>query len=586
MGTQSPNPREPSLSPRERLDSWKEIAAYLNCSERTVRRWEKEGLPVRRHVHKSKAAIYAYKAEIDAWWQAGHQHLKQVDDPAELTPAFWKQPWLVAGVALAAIVIALAWTMSGWRGGSLGRSSSPHMESLAVLPLQNLSHDPEQEYFADGMTEELTARLAQISALRVISRTSAMRYKGTRESSPQIARALGADALIEGSVRREGDRVEITVELIEAKSDRHLWAQAYQRDVHGVLALQGSVASAIAAEVQAKLTPAERVRLRETRTVDANAYASYLKGRYFFGRWNADGRRKALDYFRQAVAQDSRFAAAYSGLADTLAMRSYLNESTGPEERTMAISAANEALSLDNSFAEAHAALGFVSMIDLRWADAERELHSAVSLNPNCPICHVWSAYFLTFTSHFSEAAEEMKKAQTLDPLSSMTYVASGVMRYFSRDFNEANIQYQKAIELDTANPEAYKNLADVYLETENCSEATRQFVHAEQLLGQLRNASSLAKAFASSGCRGMLSKQLQFYSDRANPDYYPMYAAANAALLEKKEEAFKFLEEAYEKRQGIIELPVEPELDNLRSDPRYADLLRRLSLPKSADKT
>jgi len=487
--------------------------------------------------------------------------------------------WKVATPIVLIAIVALAFNPWGLLGRLLGRNASPPIQSLAVLPLENLSHDPEQEYFADGMTEELITRLAQISALKVISRTSVMRYKGTKESSPQIARALGADALIEGSIRREGDRVEITIELIEAKSDRHLWAQDYQREMHEALALQASVASAIAAKVKATLTPAEQARLQQARAVDPDVYEAYLKGRYFFERWNADGRRKALNYFRQAVAEDPGFAVAYSGLADTLTVRSYLNESIGQEERANAITAAQEALRLDNSLGEAHASLGLASMIDLHWADAERELRSALSLSPNCPNCHVWYAYYLTFTSRFTEAAEEMEKAQALDPLSSITYVAAGVMRYFSRDFNEAIRQYQKAIELDPANPGAYNNLADAYLEEEMCSAATKQFVRAEQLLGQSQNASALTTAFRISGCRGMLSKQLEFYSDPANPDYYPMFAAANAALLGKKEEAFKFLEKAYETRQGIMELAVEPELDNIRSDPRFADLLRRINL-------
>jgi tetratricopeptide (TPR) repeat protein len=289
---------------------------------------------------------------------------------------------------------------------------------------------------------------------------------------------------------------------------------------------------------------------------------------------------KAVAYFQQAIAKDRGFAAAYSGLADTLTARNYFGESTRPDERANGIAAAQEAVTLDGSLAESHASVGFLLLQDLHWADAERELQSSVSLNPNCSTCHIWYAYYLTFVRRFPDAAQEMNKAQALDPLSSMTYVTAAVMRYFSRDFDEAARQYQKAIELDQSNPEAYKNLADVYLEGQNCSEATRLFVRSEELVGHFQNASALARAFRISGCRGMLSKQLEFYSDPANPDYYPMYAASNAALLGKKEEAFKFREKAYETRRGIVELPVEPELDNIRSDARYPDLLRRMSFP------
>jgi TolB-like protein len=199
----------------------------------------------------------------------------------------------------------------------LGRAPSPRIESLAVLPLANLSGDASQEYFADGMTEELITQLAQVSALKVISRTSVMRYKGTKESSPQIARALGADALIEGSIRREGDRVRITVQLIEGRSDRHLWAEDYQREMRGILALQSSVARAIAAEVKAKLTPGERARLQQARSVDPDAYEAYLRGRYYLDKRTEEGFKKALEYFQNAVQKDPDSALPYAGLADT-----------------------------------------------------------------------------------------------------------------------------------------------------------------------------------------------------------------------------------------------------------------------------
>ena len=587
MANEMADLRDRSAEPRseDRLNSWKEIAAYLKCSERTVRRWEQEGMPVHRHVHKSKAAIYAYRAEIDAWWREGHECLKELENLENQHHAatFLRRgrTWLIAGAVLTAALVTALWLdVGGLRERIAGRGPNARIRSLAVLPLINLSGNPDQDYFADGMTEELISQLAQISALKVISRTSVMHYKGTKESSPEIARALGADALIEGSIRREGDRVEIAVQLIEGQSDRHLWAREYQREIHGVLALQGSVASAIAAEVNAKLTPGEQARLQQARAVDPDAYEAFLKGRYFFERWNADGRSKAAAYFQQAIAKDKGFAGAYSGLADTLAMRSYFGESTGPEERANGIAAAQQALTLDSSLAEGHAAVGLALLLDLHLADAERELRSSVSSSPNCSRCHIWYAYYLTFVRRFPDAAQEISKAQALDPVSSLTFVAAGVLRYFARDFDDAIRQYEKAIELDPSNPEAYKNLADVYLEKQNCSEATRLFVRSEELAGQSRNASALTKAFQISGCPGMLSKQLEFYSDPANPDYYPMYAAANASLLGKKDRAFKFLNQACETRQGIIELTVEPELDNIRSDPRYPDLLRRMGLP------
>ena len=572
-------------SSEDRLNSWKEIAAYLKCSERTVRRWEQEGLPVHRHVHKSKAAIYAYRAEVDAWWREGHDRLKgfedlQKDGTADAT-ALWWRPWPAAALALATVLtILLAWNPGGWHPRLAGENPSPQIQSLAVLPLQNLSRDPEQEYFAQGMTDALITDLAQISSLKVISRTSSMRYNRSTKSLPEIARELNVDGIVEGTVQRSGNRVRITAQLIEAPKDRHLWAESYERDVRDILALQGEVARDIATQISIKITSDTQERLSNPRTIDPAAYEDYLRGRYFFERWNAEGRSKAFGYFQQAIAKDRSFAAAYAGLADTLALRSYFGESTSPAERTNGVAAARQAVTLDGFLAEAHASVGLALLLDLHWVDAERELQSSVSLNPNCSMCHVWYAYYLTFVRRFPDAAQEITKAQALDPVSSMTFVAAGVLRYFARDFDDAMRQYQKAIELDPSNPEAYKNLADIYLRKQNCSEATKQFVRSEELVGQSRNASALHRAFRISGCRGMLRKQLEFYSDPANPDYYPMYAASNAALLGEKEEAFKFLQKAYETRRGIIELPVEPELENIRSDPRYWDLLRRMRLP------
>src|SRR5262249_6828406 len=285
--------------------------------------------------------------------------------------------------------------------------------------------DPGQEYFAEGMTDALITDLAQISSLKVISRTSSMRYKQSNKSLPEIARELNVDGVVEGTVQRSGDRVRISAQLIEAPKDRHLWAESYERDVRDVLALQGEVARDIATQISVKLTSDAQKRLSNPQTIDPAAYEDYLRGRYFFERWNADGRGKALDYFRHAIAKDQRFAAAYAGLADTLTMRSYFAESTKPDERANGIAAADKAVILDGSLAEAHAAVGLALVLDLHLADAERELQSSVSLNPNCSRCHVWYAYYMTFARRFPEAAQEINKAQALDPVSSITFVAA-----------------------------------------------------------------------------------------------------------------------------------------------------------------
>src|ERR1700747_1643532 len=286
MSTSKPQPR--ILVPenrRERLGSWKEIAAYLNRDERTVRRWEAEGLPVHRKLHKKQASVYAYKGEIDAWWNDGRQHLDQAEQVDSLSIAvprtYRRRGNILAAALVVAIALLVGLSSSRVRERLFGRRSPPRIQSLAVLPLVNLSGNPDQEYFADGMTDQLITDLAKISALKVISRTSVMQYKGARKPLPQIAQELGVDAVVEGSVQRSGDRVRISAQLIDARADQHLWARSYERDLLDVLTLQDDVAQAIANELKLTLTSHEQLRLASSRPVDPEAYEAYLKGRYY-----------------------------------------------------------------------------------------------------------------------------------------------------------------------------------------------------------------------------------------------------------------------------------------------------------------
>src|SRR5215472_196656 len=296
----------PSL---ERLDSWKEIAAYLKCSERTVRRWELEGLPVHRHPHKKKAGIYAYKAEIDAWWRDGHEQLKKAEEPAdglpsqsveEMSSSRSRRFWSIAALVLLLLVVAIAAILPGrWRD-RIQRGTPPgRIESLAVLPLENLSHDPEQEYFADGMTDELITDLAKIHALRVISRNSVMQYKGKHKPTPQIARELNVDAVVEGTVMRSGEHVRITAQLIAAPQDRHLWAETYEGDLRNVLALQDEVTTAIAKQISVELTPQEQTQFAQARSVDPEGHQAYLRGLHEVRSHTVESNAKAIQHFQR-----------------------------------------------------------------------------------------------------------------------------------------------------------------------------------------------------------------------------------------------------------------------------------------------
>jgi TolB-like protein len=445
--------------PDERLDSWKEIAAHLKCSERTVRRWEQEGLPVRRHPHKKKAAIYAYKAEVDAWWRDGHERLKEIqevreaaaEEPLVVSNApWWKRPWPVAGLALITLVLVLAGLLAG-RLRERIRASFPAapIHSIAVLPLENLSHDLEEEYFADGMTDALITDLAKIHALRVISRNSIMQYKGNRKAMPQIARELNVDAVVEGTVMRSGDRVRITAQLIEAQKDRHLWAETYERDLRDVLRLQDDVAQAIAGEIRIKLTPEERVRFASARPVNPQAHEAYLRGYYelrkhepatLYVAGEEESIERAIEYFRLALAIDPSDALAYAGLADA-----YYDQSTflrAPlEVMPKAKAAAVRAIELDDSLAEAHASLGNVKLtFDWDWPGAEREFQRALELNPNLPQAHAGYAHYLLAFRRYDEAIGELDRVQKLDPLFPQSHMALSLLLFNAR-------RYQTAIE-------------------------------------------------------------------------------------------------------------------------------------------
>src|SRR5258707_3588633 len=338
----------PESSSIERLDSWKEIAAYLKRDERTVRRWEREGLPVHRHMHKKQAWIYAHKAEIDVWWNNGRQRL----EPPEATRAGKPfGPWLLAGLVAAGILALVAFNATGLRQRFLGKSDAGTIRSLAVLPLENLSRDPDQEYFADGMTEALTTELAQISSLKVISHTSAVQYKGTKKSLPQVAQELSVDAVVEGAVQRSGDRVEITVQLIEAPSDRHLWAKSYERSLRDVLDPELQVTHSITDEIQAKLTPPEKVHLGSARSVNSEAYEDYLKGHYLL---SIEGNmRQGIAYFQRAIQKDPNYALAYAGLAESYITLGQPGEDMRQKEPfPRAKPAATKALAVDYSFAQ------------------------------------------------------------------------------------------------------------------------------------------------------------------------------------------------------------------------------------------
>ena len=339
-----------------------------------------------------------------------------------------------------AVLVAVIAVLAAWIYHSRSRPSTV-IRSLAVLPLESLSGDAAQDYFADGMTDELITDLGKISALRVISRTSVMPYKRVRKPLTTIARELGVDAVVEGTVLRSGDRVRITAQLIEASSDKHLWAQSYEGDLRDTLTLQNQVARAIAEQIRISLNPREEGALKNTKVVNPEAYVSYLKGRYFWNKRTAEGLTKAIEYFNEAIAKDPTYGQAYAGLADSYAVlgNSDFAVLSSRDAYTKAKAAATKALELDNSLGEAHTSLAFcLGHFEWRWDAAEEEYQQAIALNPGYPTAHQWYALQLSLLGRFDEAIAEMKKAESLDPLSLVISADVADVLFAARRYDES----------------------------------------------------------------------------------------------------------------------------------------------------
>jgi TolB-like protein len=386
------------------------------------------------------------------------EELLSVDAPQETPRPGLRAKIVVAGIGalLGIAVLLIAFNVGGLQNWIFWGSSSKPLRSITVLPLANLSSDPGQEYFADEMTEELITQFSKLGDLKVISRTSVMQYKGTRKPLPQIARELGVDAIVEGAVQLSGQRVRITAQLVDGKTDKHLWAEDYDRELSDVLMLQGEVARDIAAKIDIQLTPQQRQRLeKQVHPVIPEAYQSYLLGRYYWNKRTADGLEKAGVYFQKAIQIDPNYALAYSGLADYYAFLTLLGGPEvmrPPDTMSKAKAAAVRSLQLDDSLAETHASMGHVlHNYDWDWAGAEREFKRAISLNPNYSIVHHWYAYLLMQQGRVSESLGESRRALELDPLS--LFINNGLARmyYLSRRFNDSIAQCQRGLEIDPA---------------------------------------------------------------------------------------------------------------------------------------
>ena len=464
-----------------------------------------------------------------------------------------------AGVTVAIFLIA------NRRSMVVANTSAP-IRSIAVLPLQNLSGDPAQEYFADGMTESLISNLAQIHALKVISRTSVMRYKNTTKSLPEIARELNVDAVIEGAVQRSGNRVRITAQLIQAPTDTHLWARNYERDQTDVLKLESEVAQAVADEIRIQLTAEERSRLGTSRSIDPQSHEAYLLGRHHFSKGTREGWKQSIQYFETAIRLAPDFAAAYAGLSDSWLNRGIF-ELNFKDTDTPARAAAMKAVELDGQLAEAHIALGNVKFnYDWDWNGAEQEFMRALELDPGNLRGHSCYGFLLMAVARHDEAIREGRRAVELDPLSSEVQSALGRFLYRGHRVEEAVAPLQRAVELEPQDLAARFRLGEVFTQL-------RKYDEALSLFGE--------KSFGAARVYALTGRKQEALEIMRGVNEPPISIAAVYAALGDKDKAFQILQKAVDNRSAhLVYLKEDPPLETLHSDPRWQALIQRMKFP------
>jgi TolB-like protein/Tfp pilus assembly protein PilF len=472
-------------------------------------------------------------------------------------------------------------------GRSLRSSEGSHpgarlIESLAVLPLENLSNDSAQEYFADGMTDELITELAKITSLRVISRASIMQYKGTRKPLPLIARELGVDAVVEGTIVRSGQTVRITAKLVQACDDRHLWSEKYERALGDVLTLQGEVAQAIADQIQVKLTSKEHASLARVRPINPQAHEAYLKGSFFRNKWTEEGLDKSIQYLSEAIELEPAYVHGYAGLSHSYCALGIFGIRPAREVYPKAKAAATKALELDETVAEAHISLADVKKgYDWDWPGAEAEYKRGLNLNPSCAIGHMWYADYLSKMGRHADAIAAAIRARELDPISVDSNAFLGFILYRARRYDEALKACQKAVELDPYHPEGHWFLALPHEQRRELREAIAELKKAVRFSGGgAPYLALLGRAYALAGERTKASSVLDELRTLSDKRYVsPLDFAIVYTGLGDRNSAFHWLENAYHERtMRIQELP-QPIFDSLRSDPRYHDLMRRTGL-------
>jgi serine/threonine-protein kinase len=550
---------------------------------------------------KDPAQRYQYASEVRAALEALRTNSSVIPAsailPSAVQPSIGAPHWSRAKRAVVAtlgaagflLVAALVWKLVEvkWRGSPAVGAAS--IQSLAVLPLENLTGDPKQDYFADGMTDALITELSQIQKLRVISRTSVMQYKDKHESPAQIAEDLGVDALVEGSVLRSGDRVRVSAELVQPQTGQNLWAHSYERINTDILALQSDVARDVVTQIQIQLTQPEKERLAKSRTVVPAAYDAYLQGNYQAAKRTGEALTQAVADYREAIQLDPTYAPSYAGLAGALTLVADYKDVPSSEVLPEAEATAVKALQLDDSLASAHAVLGQIRAYRLEWAGVLDEFKRAIELNPGDANAHHWYALALADAGRNDEAISEMRLAQELDPRSLIINANLSWVLYLAGRYDDSIAQAKKAIALDPSFAVAHGYLGQAYLAKGDDQAALAELQKALELSGNETSfRAELGNAYAVAGRKPQALAILHELLDLSARQYVSPYSIALVYIgLGQKDEAFQWLDKAYDERSvRLINLAVHPRLAGLRSDPRFALLVQKIGLPFNRGET
>jgi TolB-like protein/tetratricopeptide (TPR) repeat protein len=591
-----------------RLDSWKEIASYLGRSEKTVRRWEgTEGLPVHRLLHEKRSSVYAYRSELEAWRaerttatkcesdldgngaKIGAEHTPAVPpesvDKSTNAPArrrkLWMSAYILAAVCVTGSLAGMHWSRFGYfveRGAGPGA-----IQSLAVLPLVNLSGDLEQEYLADGMTEQIVLELARVGLVRVISSPSAMHYKNSDKSPSTIARELNVDAMLEGSIARSGTRIRMTVQLVTPSSEHRFRPDVYEADARNMPDLPRHVARDIGSKLESRLGTRPAATPGSEKYPDPETYENYLRGRHFLAMRTAEAMKKAVGYFQQTLQSEPGYAPAYAGLAVAYDLLGTYEVLPSNESFPKAKQFASQALQLDNSLAEAYTARAMAaSFWEFNWSAADQDFQRAIALDPNFALAHHWYGEHWISIGKAERAVAELKRARELDPLSLPINGTLGRVYRDAKQYDEAIRQCRKTLELDPHFAMGHWCLSQVYVGQQRYAAAIDELELANKLGTTPLVIRDLGWAYAASGNTAKAREILEALKHNGQSGGFSPYSvAAVHASLGEKDEAFRWLDKAYDERDSqITYLALDPELDPLRSDPRFPRLLERLHIP------